>query len=175
MKGKLANLGDDIQDTPINEKMMKMLKNISTSDFIQVRELYQSSTSIALTTSLIFASNHRMKSFEKGESYKRRVMWLPMYSKVKEGRKDPQFITKQTSPEALIYWVSQMVAGYMRLYENGVFTYCKLVDEENTSYHAENNELLVFLGDMEREDFIDRRWVDLQRRFLSGRGEANTE
>lgn len=163
MKGKLANLGDDIQDTPINEKMMKMLKNISTSDFIQVRELYQSSTSIALTTSLIFASNHRMKSFEKGESYKRRVMWLPMYSKVKEGRKDPQFITKQTSPEALIYWVSEMVSGYMRLYENGAFTYCKLVDEENTSYHAENNELLVFLGDMEREDFIDRRWADIYR------------
>ena len=163
MKGKLANLGDDIQDTPINEKMMKMLKNISTSDFIQVRELYQSSTSIALTTSLIFASNHRMKSFEKGESYKRRVMWLPMYSKVSEDNKDPQFISKQTSDEALIYWVSQMVQGYMRLYDNGRFTYCKIVDDENASYHAENNELLVFLDDMDRDEFIGKRWADIYR------------
>ena len=38
-----------------------------------------------------------------------------------------------------------------------------MVDEENTSYHAENNELLVFLGDMEREDFIDRRWAEIYR------------
>ena len=113
MKGKLANLGDDIQDGVIDDKMMKVLKNISTCDFVATRELYESSESISFTNSLIFTSNHMIKSFEKGDSWKRRVMWLPMYSTVSEKNKDNRFISKQTSEEALEYWVSQMVQGYM--------------------------------------------------------------
>ena len=74
MKGKLANLGDDIQDGVIDDKMMKVLKNISTCDFVATRELYESSESISFTNSLIFTSNHMIKSFEKGDSWKRRVM-----------------------------------------------------------------------------------------------------
>ena len=46
-----------------------------------MRQLYKQSEDVELTCTLIFTSNHILKSFEKGESYKRRVVWLPMYSK----------------------------------------------------------------------------------------------
>lgn len=152
-KGKLANLGDDLQDQSINDKDMKILKNISTCDYIATRELYKSAENMYFTGSLIFTSNHILKSWEKGESYKRRVMWLPMYSKVK--KKDPLFITKLTTDEALEYWIKLIVEGYFRLYENGKFTDSERVEKFNEEYHRENNPALEFVEGMSIEDFKD--------------------
>lgn len=122
---------------------MKILKNISTCDYIATRELYKSAENMYFTGSLIFTSNHILKSWEKGESYKRRVMWLPMYSKVK--KKDPLFITKLTTEEALEYWIKLIVEGYFRLYENGKFTESERVEKFNEEYHRENNPALEFV------------------------------
>ena len=154
-KGKLANLGDDIQDQAINDKDMKVLKNISTCDYISSRELYKQAESMYFTGSLIFTSNHLIKSFEKGKSYKRRVLWLPMYTVVKEEDKDPLFITNLTTRESLEYWIRLIVEGYFRLYKNNQFTKSDKVDDFNKVYHEENNPYLMYLQDMEAEDFID--------------------
>lgn len=150
-KGKLANLGDDIQDQAINDKDMKALKNLSTCDFISTRELYKNAEDMFFTGSLIFTSNHILKSWEKGESYKRRVLWLPMYTKVK--KKDPKFITKLTNEEALRYWVRLMVEGYKRLYVQGKFTESERVNDFNEKYHRENNPALDYIDGMTKEDF----------------------
>lgn len=157
MKGKLANLGDDIQDQPIDNDQMKMLKNISTCDYVESRKLYEQSNSIQLTLTLIFTSNHILKSWEKGKAYKRRVLWLPMYSEVTEDKKDPMFIAKQTSQKSLEYWTRLMVEGYQRLYKNCAFTESELVNEFNALYHLENNPALMWLVDMRPEDFIGER------------------
>lgn len=155
-KGKLANLGDDIQDQAIDDRNMKVLKNISTCDYISTRELYKSAEDMYFTGSLIFTSNHMLKSWEKGESYKRRVLWLPMYTKVK--KKDPKFITNLTTEKALKYWISLIVEGYKRLYKNGGFTESKVVEDFNVSYHEENNPALIYLEDYDRE-YLNRKAV----------------
>lgn len=155
MQGKLVNLGDDIQDEAINHDQMKQLKNISTCDFVSTRELFKQSREVELTTTLIFTSNHILKSFEKGNSYKRRVQWLPMYSK--PTKKDKQFITKLTSPEALEYWMRLMIEGYFRLYNNEKFTDCELINKFNSDYHAENNSVLQYLEDYDKDHFLSRR------------------
>lgn len=155
-KGKLANLGDDIQDQAIDDRNMKVLKNISTCDYISTRELYKSAEDMYFTGSLIFTSNHMLKSWEKGESYKRRVLWLPMYTKVK--KKDPKFITNLTTEKALKYWIKLIVDGYKRLYQNGGFTESKVVEDFNVSYHEENNPALIYLEDYDRE-YLNRKAV----------------
>lgn len=155
MQGKLANLGDDIEDKAINEKQMKALKNISTCDYVSSRELYKQSKEVIITTSLVFTSNHLLKSFEKGESYKRRVIWCPMFGTI--AKKDPKFITKITTDEALEYWVKLMVDAYYALYENAGFTESDKVQEYNHQYHEENNGTLIFVRDHKPEDFIGLR------------------
>lgn len=155
-KGKLANLGDDLQDQSINDKDMKVLKNITTCDYMSTRELYKQSETMQFTGSLIFTSNHLIKSFEKGKSYKRRVMWLPMYTVVKEENKDPLFISKLTSKESLEYWMKLIVDGYKRLYQNNGFTKSDIVDKFNIKYHEENNPYLDYINDYEKEYFIDK-------------------
>ncbi|OFJ77507.1 DNA primase [Staphylococcus sp. HMSC056G08] len=152
MQGKLANLGDDIQDEPINNKQMKALKNISTCDFVSTRQLFQQATEVEMTLSLIFTSNHILKSWEKGDSYKRRVMWLPIYTK--PAKKEKNFIQKLTTQKALEYWIRLIIEAYKRLYKNERFTTSKVVEQFNDQYHEENNNFLLYLQDFERNDFL---------------------
>lgn len=165
MKGKLANLGDDIQDEAIDNDQMKQLKNISTCDYIAARELYKQSKSIQLTVSLIFTSNHVLKSFEKGKSYKRRVMWLPMFTEVDEDNKDPLFISKLTTPAALEYWISQIVEGYFRLYGKARFTECGIVTKYNEEYHKDNNTTLFWLDGVTEEDIHYKKSPEIYEEY----------
>lgn len=155
MQGKLVNLGDDVQDEAINREQMKIIKNISTCDRVATRNLFEQSKDVELTTSLIFTSNHVLKSFEKGESYKRRVDWLPMYGK--PAVKDHLFIQKLTTPAALEYWMKIIVEAYLRLYKNRKFTESKIVTQFNEKYHKENNTALEYLMDFTEKDFINLR------------------
>lgn len=147
MIGKLANLGDDVEDEAIDTVKMKLLKNISTCDDMALRKLFRNSVNVQLTISLIFTSNHILKSFEKGDSYKRRVVWLPMYTKVT--KKDPKFISKLTSPEALEYWFSKIVKAYEFLYTNGDFIESDLLKEFNENYHRENDNTIEYCENLE--------------------------
>ena len=128
-----------------------------------MRELFKQSREVELTTTLIFTSNHILKSWEKGDSYKRRVDWLPMYSKPKV--KDKKFISNLTSDEALQYWIRLIVEGYFRLYENEEFTHSELVEKFNEDYHSENNSVLQYLEDYEKEHFINRRSPDAYEEY----------
>lgn len=152
---KLVNLGDDVQDEAINNEQMKALKNISTCDYISTRNLFEMSKDVEVTTSLIFTSNHILKSFEKGEAYKRRVQWCPMFSK--PTKKDIRFIDKLTTPEALKYWLKLIVQGYERLYKNVGFTESPKVVEYNQKYHEMNNNCIEFLQDFNQAHFIGKK------------------
>lgn len=163
LNGKLANLGDDIQDQPINNEQMKMLKNISTCDFVEIRKLYANANSVELTPTLIFTSNHIIKSFEKGESYKRRVDWLPMYGKPK--KKEARFITNITTEKSLGYWIRLIVEGYMRLYVNHQFTDSDKVTEFNEQYHRENNSAIEFIKDMKKEDIEGKKSPEIYQEY----------
>lgn len=143
MIGKLCNLGDDIEDEYINKEQIKLLKNISTCDYVSTRNLFEMAKDIELTISLIFTSNHLLKAREKGESYKRRVDWCPMFSK--PSVKDPAFIEKLTAPAALQYWVHLLVKAYMRLYRQKGFTPCSIIDHYNEEYHIFNDNFNDFL------------------------------
>lgn len=154
IRGKLANLGDDLQDQSINDKDMKILKNISTCDSFTTRRLYKDPEKIKPTTTLIFTSNHLIKSFEKGKSYRRRVMWLPMYSKVE--KVDPYFISKLTTDKALEYWIFLFIKGYKRLYSNRNFTSSLSVNSFNENYHKENNPAFLYIEDKTIDDFLHK-------------------
>ena len=161
--GKLANLGDDIEGSTINDKDMKVLKNISTCDTTDIRRLYENSKSQIITTSLIFTSNHVIKSFEKGESYKRRVMWLPMFRK--PTKKDPKFISKITSKEALEYWIQLILEAYERLYKNGKFTVSEVIEKWNKEYHEENDSSMAYLETCKCEDFIEKNAREVHEEY----------
>lgn len=161
MIGKLANLGDDIEPEAINNAELKILKNISTADTVETRHMYAESMPTTFTVKLYFTTNSDIKSFEKGYAYKRRIVWLPMFNKVE--KPDPYFITKVTSKEALEYWIALIVEGYIRLYRNGRWTECKVVNDYNEQYHENNNQSLQFARDLDPDTEIVGRSVTEMR------------
>jgi putative DNA primase/helicase len=163
LENKLVNLGDDVQDEAINNEQMKVLKNISTCDYVAARNLFEQSREVELTLSLIFTSNHILKSFEKGEAYKRRVDWMPMFSK--PTTKDRNFISKVTTPEALKYWLKLVVEAYMRIYKNQGFTESKTINEFNEKYHAMNNNCIEFLEDKKPSHFIGKKALESYQEY----------
>ncbi|MFC5649015.1 phage/plasmid primase, P4 family [Paenibacillus solisilvae] len=155
LQGKLFNLGDDIQDQPIDHEQMKRLKNVATCDYVATRMLFKQSKDAVLTTSMIFTSNHALKTFEKGESYQRRVVWMPMFSKVT--KKDPRFISKLTTQEAKEYWVKLIVEMYQELYATAEITIPDVVADHNKEYHADNNNVLEFIEGYTNDHFVGMR------------------
>jgi len=163
MQGKLFNLGDDVDKEAIKNEEMKRLKNIATCDYVATRFLFKQSKDTVITTSMLFTSNHPLVSFEKGEAYKRRVVWCPMFSKPK--KKDPSFISKITSPEALKYWVKLLVETYEELYENAEVTIPKIVEEHNKEYHADNDNTLLYVNDLSTDDIEGCRPPEVYERY----------
>ncbi len=147
MIGKLANLGDDIEPTAINDAELKILKNISTADTVATRHMYAESVSETFTIKLYFTTNSDIKSFEKGYAYKRRIVWLPMFNKV--DKPDPRFITKLTTRKALEYWIALIIEGYKRLYQNMDWTTCQAVEDYNAQYHENNDVCRQFAEDLD--------------------------
>lgn len=150
MQGKLANLGDDIEDEFISKEQVKMLKNVSTCDRVQIRRLHEQSKDVSLTTSLIFTSNHILKAREKGESWRRRVDWIPIY--LTPAKKEARFIEKLSTPEALKYWIRLIVEAYQRLYDNEGFTPCHKIEKFNEDYHLFNDNINQFLDENPTKD-----------------------
>lgn len=164
MIGKLANLGDDIEPTAINDDQLKILKNISTADTVTTRHLFSESISTTFTIKLYFTTNSDIKSFEKGYAYKRRIVWLPMFNKVKNP--DDEFISKITTRAALEYWIRLIVEGYKRLYNNKRWTQCQKVAEYNDMYHENNNVAFQFAKDLDPDnDIIGKTITELKETF----------
>ncbi|MDQ0229699.1 DNA primase family protein [Metabacillus malikii] len=146
MRGKLANCGDDIENKAIKEEKMKMLKNLSSYDVIPLRELFKQSKDESILASQIFTTNHLLKSFEKGEAWKRRVVWCPSFGRPKVY--DPHFQEKLTSQESMEYWLKLVMEAYFRLYKNRKFTESEKVKEYTELYHKENNSCIEWVRDV---------------------------
>jgi putative DNA primase/helicase len=155
MKGMLGNLGDDIEDETIKSKVMSNLKSISAYEEIELRQLFGMPISESITATQIFTTNHVLKSFEKGESWKRRVVWCPMY--VTPKAYDPTFYKKLLTEEALEYFLKHVLEAYFRLLEKGDFTYSEKVDSFTNQYHDDNNSCITFVNDHKADDFIGQR------------------
>lgn len=164
MIGKLVNIGDDIPDKPFNDSIMKMVKNISSADPIQIdRKNAQPLKEVVLTTTLLFSSNHKIKSFEKGESFRRRIVWLPVDRK--PDKADPHLLEKLTSHKALEYWVSLAIKGYLRLCENEQFTPSEFIKTFNENYHKENNNTLEFCSQLPTAWIVGQKQCDLREKY----------
>jgi putative DNA primase/helicase len=150
MVGKLANLGDDVEDEFITKEQVKYLKNISSCDPIEIRRLYEQAITARITTTLIFTSNHILKAREKTDAWERRLDWLTIMKK--PSQVDMEFVQKLTTPAALKYWIKLIIEGYQRLYKGNGFTPCKMVEEFNANYHLFNDNINEFVDENPTKD-----------------------
>lgn len=165
--GKLANLGDDVSaKKAMDDETTKRLKNITSADSIEFRPLYSNPKKAIIAPTLIFTTNKIIKTWEKGNSIKRRIIWCPMLYKPKT--KDPKFISKLTTPEALEYWIRLLVEAYQRLYINKKYTESKTINEFTDLYHSNNDPLENFVEELNvMEDIIGKTLNEFKDLYLS--------
>lgn len=165
--GKLANLGDDVSaKKAMDDETTKRLKNITSADSIEFRPLYSNPKKAIISPTLIFTTNKIIKTWEKGNSIKRRIIWCPMLYKPQT--KDPKFISKLTTTEALEYWIKLLVEAYQRLYQNKQFTESKTITEFTEQYHSNNDPVENFVSELNVfEDIIGKTLADLRELYLS--------
>lgn len=165
--GKLANLGDDVSaKKAMDDETTKRLKNITSADSIEFRPLYSNPKKAIIAPTLIFTTNKIIKTWEKGNSIKRRIIWCPMLYKPKT--KDPKFISKLTTPEALEYWIRLLVEAYQRLYVNKKYTESKTINEFTELYHSNNDPLENFVEELNvMEDIIGKTLNEFKDLYLS--------
>ena len=165
--GKLANLGDDVSaKKAMDDETTKRLKNITSADSIEFRPLYSNPKKTIISPTLIFTTNKIIKTWEKGNSIKRRIIWCPMLYKPQT--KDPKFISKLTTTEALEYWIKLLVEAYQRLYQNKQFTESKTITEFTEQYHSNNDPVENFVSELNVfEDIIGKTLADLRELYLS--------
>jgi len=154
LKNKIINVGDDIENMPLKDNLVATLKNISTADGMATREMYgKTENNTTLFATMIFSSNHILTSFEKGFSYKRRVVWLPMYKRPETLIKNFGALTK--TKEAREYLFKLMVESMGELYDNYEFHSCQIVDDFVERYHQENDNIQIYLDMLEDGDYDD--------------------
>lgn len=165
--GKLANLGDDVSaKKAMDDETTKRLKNITSADSIEFRPLYSNPKKAIISPTLIFTTNKIIKTWEKGNSIKRRIIWCPMLYKPQT--KDPKFISKLTTTEALEYWIKLLVEAYQRLYQNKQFTDSKTITDFTEQYHNNNDPVENFVSELNVfEDIIGKTLADLRELYLS--------
>ena len=150
----------------MDDETTKRLKNITSADSIEFRPLYSHPRKAIIAPTLIFTTNKIIKTWEKGNSIKRRIIWCPMLYKPKT--KDPKFISKLTTPEALEYWIKLIVDAYVRLYKNKQYTESKTINDFTESYHSENDPLEEFVSELNVfEDIIDKTLEDFRDLYLT--------
>lgn len=150
----LINIGEDLEDSPINTTIMERVKSISAADPIQLRGLYEKAKSGKIIMPvLLFTSNHILSTFEKGLSWQRRAYWLPMSEYI--GDMDQEVFDGLESKECIDYILKMTIEAYLDMYENG-WTECKTVKEFTDHYHKDNDPFNEYVNNHKAEDFIGK-------------------
>lgn len=156
LSGKLANLGDDLPNKSLSAETISFLKKCTSCDYVTGRFLFKEVFSTVFPATHIYTSNHIIKTLHKDDGYDRRVVQIPMNIPVDKNKRDPLFLSKVTSDDALKYWFKLIVDAYLRIYDQSGMSDCKIIEEFTNEYHLENNSALKFLKDIE-SDKIERK------------------
>lgn len=161
--GKLANTTDDMRNQPLDDDKLKIIKNITSGDRISVRNLYKESQDVRINATLIFTSNHVVKSFEKSDSFTRRIVWLEIKNKVVTP--DPKFISRLTTPKALQYWIKLIIEAHSALVSRGRFNIPESVADYNKQYLRVNDSTLEFCELHDKDYFVGRTITDIHTEY----------
>lgn len=179
IKWKLLNIGEDIENKPIDNKVFAIVKNITTGETVTKRGMYQTKSSqMVFTTNCIFTSNHRVKSFEKGTSFKRRIYYIPllrsMFDDIKNNKNTlftPEFFKELHGEDVADYIFARLIDTATKMYSTwGFYKDSKRVLEFTNEYHSENDNTSVYVQDIleemtglsldEKNKLIDTKFIN---------------
>lgn len=155
LEHKLANIGDDINDTPIKDN--GTIKQLISGKSILVERKGERPFNMVPYATQIFSCNEIPKSFDNSDGFMRRWIYIPFNARFtpEDPDYDPFIKDKITSDEALSYLLNKAIDGLHRLLKNKRFTEPLSSRILKDKYRKENSSVLSWI----EEEKIDLDFV----------------
>lgn len=142
--GKLANIGDDIDDGYIPSSAV--FKKLVTGERIQVSKKYQDPFGFSNYAKLLFSANEIPKIKDRGGAIQRRLVIIPFLAHFSKNDPDyrPFIKYELQEPECIEYLIQLGVQGLRRVLENNCFTESNKVQIQLEEFEETNNPLVGF-------------------------------
>lgn len=142
--GKLANIGDDIDDGYIPNSAI--FKKLVTGERIQVQRKGERPFEFNNYAKLLFSANEIPKIKDRGGAIQRRLVIVPFLAHFSKDDPDfrPYITTELQTPENLEYLIQLGIQGLKRVLMNHSFTESDKVKMQLEEFEETNNPLVGF-------------------------------
>lgn len=158
MFGKLANIGDDINDDFLHGRAIAHFKKIVSGNIISAEHKGQDMFFFKPHVKLIFSANQIPRMKDRTGAVLRRMVIIPFNATFTKSDPDfdPYIAWKLKDVEVMEYLVRIGIEGLKRILENHSFTQSQRVADEIKEYTEYNNPLLLFLTEVEQDEIINQ-------------------
>jgi putative DNA primase/helicase len=168
LENKLANIGDDINDSAIDGT--GILKKLFSGNSMQVQRKGERPFQLEPYATHIYSCNDIPRSVsDKTFGFYRRWSFIPLKAKfsINDADYDPLIKDKIVTPDALSYLFNLAVQGAQRLIQNNGFTEPKVVSETLEAYKVDNSSTLSWVDESEisREIILEKSSTELYSDF----------
>lgn len=150
LRGKLANLGDDVEDDFIPNS--GLFKKIVSGDRINVNVKYGQPTEFSPYTKVFFSGNTipRIGRGRDSAAILDRLVIIPMNAEFNSKNKgfDPFIKYKLRNQQCMEYLLRIGIEGLHRVLERNVFTMNEAIEQELVEYEETLNPIITFFNDI---------------------------
>ena len=163
--GKLANIGDDIGDEFVANP--SLFKKLVTGDRVNVEKKGQDPFEFNNYSKFIFSANQIPRIKDRTGAVQRRLIIIPFNASFSKDDPDfdPYIKHKLLKKSSLEYLIKLGVNGLKRVLKNKSFTKSKKVQKELDEYEKNNNPILLFFDEIEKEEIINEPVPDVYRMY----------
>ena len=158
MFGKLANIGDDINDDFLRGKAIAHFKKIVSGNMLKAENKGVDMFFFKPFVKLIFSANQIPRMKDRTGAVLRRMVIIPFNATFSKSDPDydPYIAWKLKDRAVMEYLCKIGIEGLRRILVNNSFTQSKKVDAEIKEYTEYNNPILLFLSETEKDDIINQ-------------------
>ena len=163
--GKLANIGDDISNEYIADT--SILKKMITGEVIKAEQKGLPMINFIPYAMHIYSANDIPRMKDKTGAVLRRLLLIPLNGTFTKDSPeyDPFIKYKLNQTECMEYFIQCALDGLAAVLDNKTFTVPAKVQQEKESYSKENNSVLAFIEDSEKENIINQATADVYRQY----------
>ena len=157
MYGKLANIGDDINDKIIGD--MSFFKKVVTGETVPAQQKGQPQFDFMPYCKLIFSANNipRMGSGMDSFAIRRRLVIIPFNAKFTKGSENYNLniVSSLSSQESMEYLIKLGVEGLKRILKNNEYSTSNKVQSEMKDYQMTNDPIYAFIVEEQEKTSLD--------------------
>lgn len=163
--GKLANIGDDIGDDFISNPAI--FKKVVSGDPVNVERKGENPFDLKNYSKFLFSANDIPRIKDKSGAVISRLVIIPFNARFTKDDPDfdPYIKYKLRTESAMEYLILLGIEGLKRVLNRYSFTESKSVEQALAEYEENNNPILIFLKEIEREDVLNKSTRDLYSRY----------